>query len=275
MPISIEYLFRIKSSPSTEEAFDWIAANGGDFSAYDIFRKLRFSIFIRETQGNYGLSQGRKCLNDFVLYEASRRQTKILMSFAMAGGGMQFVQWLRNRLMRHYNLFSTDSVYVDCVTARSGDCYYGIGPVAAYPTYAEVRPDRRPAMAFADGAMPIGAMHPLWNWRFLSAMRETKVMLFVLTAEFLASVWCMQELQQFGDMLNNRQDLRGVVLNLYNLDWDPALVGLPAERVTVLTELKETGLGGMLWDQGLWGISSDAFDNLVGTIGPHPEWRES
>ena len=38
--------------------------------------------------------------------------TRILMSFGMADGGMMFVQWLRNRLMKDYGLFSTNSVYV-------------------------------------------------------------------------------------------------------------------------------------------------------------------
>lgn len=201
--------------------------------------------------------------------------TRILMSFPMAGGGMMFVQWLRNKLMTHYGLFSTDSVYVDFVSARSGDAYYGVTPEVPLPHYATVQRDTRAHMLSATKAQPIGAMHPDWKEMFDKAMNEAEVVLFILTNKFMESQWCRQELTGFKEVLSKRVGLRGIVLDLDSVGFDPGVYGLPSERITIIQEQKKMNDGsGMLWDRGLWRISGAAYKRLVGAIGVHGEWRE-
>ncbi|MGQ0597504.1 hypothetical protein [Aquabacterium sp.] len=200
--------------------------------------------------------------------------TRILMSFAMADGGMMFVQWLRNKLMAQYGLFSTDSVYVDFVSARSGNAYYGTTPDNALPDYATVKPDTRAHMRSATNAMPIGAMHPQWKDMLEKAMDEAEVVLFILTKQFLESQWCIQELKGFKEVLGKRMGVKGIVLDLDGTGFNPATYGLPAERISILQGAREAHQGGMLWDKGLWCISEGTYGKLVTEIGAHSEWRE-
>jgi len=200
--------------------------------------------------------------------------TRIIMSFAMAEGGMMFVQWLRNRLMQHYGLFSTNSVYVDFVSARAGDAYYGVTPEAPLPHYATVKADLREHMRSATQAIPIGAMHPDWKEMFTKAMNEADVVLFILTKAFMASQWCLQELDGFKLVLEKRPGVKGIILDLEGIGFDPAQKGLPTANITLVQAGKELSQGGILWDRGLWKISDRDFDSLIRAIGEHGEWRE-
>lgn len=200
--------------------------------------------------------------------------TRILMSFAMADGGMMFVQWLRNKLMRDYGLYSTNSVYVDFVTARAGDCYYSVTPEVARPHYATVKIDDREHMRSSTGARPIGAMHPDWKDMFEKAMDEAEVVLFVLTEKFFASEWCRQELAGFKHVVNKRVGVRGIMLALDGVAFNASDYGLPQERMAVIAQPTEAYQGGMLWDRGLWRISDAAYGQLIREIGEHGEWRE-
>lgn len=192
----------------------------------------------------------------------------------MADGGMMFVQWLRNRLMKDYGLFSTNSVYVDFVTARAGDAVYGVKPDAAPPHHAAVNLDTRDHMRSATNAQPIGAMHPDWKAMFDAAMAEAEVVIFVLNAAFQKSPWCMQELDGFKVLLGKKPKLRGIVLDVDGIGFDAAARGLPAGRMTHIAGGREARQGGMLWDRGLWAISEGTYQALVRAIGPHGEWRE-
>ena len=203
--------------------------------------------------------------------------TRILMSFGMADGGMMFVQWLRNRLMKDYGLFSTNSVYVDFVTARAGNCVYGVKPEAAPPHYAAVNLDGgegREHMLSATKARPIGAMHPDWKEMFDGAMGEAEVVIFVVNKAFQASKWCMQELDGFRLLLARKPKLRGVVLDVDDSGFRAAAHGLPIGRMSIIRGGREAREGGMLWDRGLWAISEGAYMALTRAIGDHPEWRE-
>ncbi len=200
------------------------------------------------------------------------------MSFGMADGGMMFVQWLRNRLMKDYGLFSTNSVYVDFVTARAGNAVYGVKPEDAPPHYATVNLDGgkgREHMRSATNARPIGAMHPDWREMFDTAMGEAEVVIFVYNKAFKASQWCMQELEGFRTLLARKPRLRGIVLDVDGLGFRAAANGLPIGRMSIIKGGREAGNGsGMLWDRGLWAISDSAYRELTQAIGGHPEWRE-
>ena len=205
-----------------------------------------------------------------------RLTTRILMSFAMIDGGAMFAQWLRNRLMKHYGLYSTDSVYVDFVSARSGACVYGVQDDALVPRHhGNIVLDERKEMLSASKARLIGAKHGDWESLFEAAMSQAGVVLFVLTKGFMNSKWCRQELDGFKVLMDKRPRLRGVVLDLDGIGFDAGARGLPLDRVRLVSSQRQSMQGGMLWDRGLWGISEGAYRELLAAIGPHAEWREA
>jgi hypothetical protein len=200
--------------------------------------------------------------------------TRILMSFGMAEGGMMFVQWLRNRLMKDFGLYSLNSVYVDFVTARAGDAVYGVKLADAPPHYAAVNLDTRDHMESVNGARPIGAMHPDWEAMFNTAMSEAEVVIFVVNDAFEKSPWCPQELDNFKVLLAKRPKLRGIVLDVDGKGFDAAARGLPPDRIAVISGGREARQGGMLWEQGLWAISEPTYRQLLKAIGRHSHWKE-
>ncbi|MDP2034830.1 MAG: hypothetical protein Q8K29_15585 [Polaromonas sp.] len=200
--------------------------------------------------------------------------TKILLSFAMANHGANFANWLRDRLMKQYNLYQVDAVYMDSVVARSGATRHAktfaqndIAPEGV----ASVSLDMRPHMVSPTGARPIGAMKSDWNKMYKIAMLEAQVMIFVYTDEYRDSPWCMKEWGQFhmenGQRRNRRQaPLRGVFLA-----FNPAvnLVGIHEPHVTRLTVVKTDGMQrGLAWDRGDFVLNESDYRQLVNAIGP-------
>lgn len=198
----------------------------------------------------------------------TKDETLILLSFAMANYGSNFAHWLRNKLMRHYNLFSESSVYLDSVSARSGNSVNinsykdekGVmhsandrsvqlpsGKTVNIKRGDElsdelikklegtplVSPDRR---GEAGALMPIGARRSDWKEMYVSAMDHAKVMVFVHTPDFQQSVWCMQEWDQFIDKNRNRMPdnkLHGIVLEFSDCSSLVAICNQPIKRIVV------------------------------------------
>ena len=217
-------------------------------------------------------------------------ETLILLSFPMVNHGGLFAHWLRDRLMKHYHLYSVNAVYCDCVASRHLPSVHvarpsGLDADTPTPRSAEqqsaydagqsiVTLDTRSRFA-NQGYRPIGAANKAWDENFRKAMAQAQAMVFVCTGDYVASQWCMQEWGQFHDenraRAGRRPLLKGVVLDFVGGE---GLRGQDQTNMTVLAMTKVTGLGGLLWQtrsgnglEAAWGIGEGDFARLVAAIG--------
>jgi RHS repeat-associated protein len=166
-------------------------------------------------------------------------KTKILFSFAMKKGGHPFSQWLRNKLMKDLNYFSTRSVYLDTVASRDHPTeHFDVmpDPKTHKDGITYVAPDTRNVAS--EGFVTIGAMNKGWNEAFTKAMSEADTMLFILTPEYKESQWCMLEWKQFQDenakrKAEGRPPLSGLVVGFGSPDEPGAFAGGHADTTTV------------------------------------------
>ncbi|MCX2841736.1 toll/interleukin-1 receptor domain-containing protein [Microbulbifer thermotolerans] len=195
--------------------------------------------------------------------------TLILLSFAMVNHGSTFSHWLRDKLMKHYNLYHVNAVYLDSVVSRSGNTMHAntFGNAVPPPNVAFVSPDYRSHMRSPTGAIPIGARRTDWNELYTKAMSEAKAMIFVYTDEFAHSQWCMQEWSQFISESKRRplqRPLKGIVLDLSG-NSSLVLNGVPVQRVSAAKfQAKHDPLA---WDKGDFIITESALQSLIDAIG--------
>jgi hypothetical protein len=74
-------------------------------------------------------------------------ETRIILGFAMADHGGQFAHWLRDKLMKRFNYFARNNVYVDCVATRGLTTVHTTTPVPGKgqtPGTTCITPDTRP-----------------------------------------------------------------------------------------------------------------------------------
>jgi len=236
-------------------------------------------------------------------------RTLILMSFPMRDHGGHFAQWLRGRLMTHYKLASVRSVYCDVVASRhiGSQLHLNVGNgwwdntqntkiaqhrhnahmqqaygkiVQAYQAMGEtvVAPDHRPTM-MESGSIASGAMSKDWNFNFLEAMAQAKVMLFIINPDYTSSEHCIREWKQFRNEHKRRKvsgqpPLRGVVLRFSGASLP---VGMDYTGMDVLAVNRAQG-GDVLGRQttgdqaahNAYSLSEGDFQSLVRTIGPLP-----
>lgn len=204
-------------------------------------------------------------------------ETRIILSFAMANHGANFAYWLRDRLMKAFNYYSRNAVYMDCIASRGLETVHektAREDQKAGVTYVQL--DTREHFK-QQGYAPIGAMNSLWNEMYQKAMAQARTMIMVVTPEYLSSEWCMKEWGQFHEENQRRQagrraPLRGIAIR-FTSDSDgqsgPSAKPINVTGVTVMTVPKVMGLGGLLWHKADFGISETSFKRLVFEIGPN------
>jgi hypothetical protein len=196
------------------------------------------------------------------------------MSFAMKSGGHLFSQWLRNKLMTSLDYYSPNSVYLDTVASRERETEHGLtmpGDKRDGVTY--VAPDRRHAAT--EGFTTIGAMNSEWNEAYTTAMSQASVMLFVLTPDYLASEWCMQEWRQYQEenarrAAAGRPPLHGLVVGF---DSDESTKAFAAGKAETMTVPRVETTGGHQTALGPGGrgsaISEASYQQILGWVGAH------
>ena len=201
-------------------------------------------------------------------------ETRILLSFAMADHGGQFAHWLRNRLMRQFNYYSVNNVYMDCVAVRDLPTVHTterVPDAQQQPGITYVTPDNRPHFQ-AQGYKPIGAGNSNWNGMYLQAMAEAHTMIMVVTPSYLSSQWCTKEWLQFQEERKRRPNgLKGIAIrftdSIGSAMQEPNGVPLNMAGITTLLVPKVKGLGGMLWHRDDYGLSETHLQTLFDTIG--------
>lgn len=199
--------------------------------------------------------------------------TRIILSFAMADHGGQFAHWLRDKLMKRYNYFGRNNVYMDCVAVRGLASQHSTGyPGAQQPGVTYVFPDRRPHLA-AQGYSPIGAMNSNWDGMYTTAMSQAHTMIMVITPSYLASQWCLQEWAQFQQERRRRPAFKAIGIRFFD-SLDKALkqpdgASLDQSGITFMTCNKTAGGpgSGLLWHTQDWGISDTDLGRLYDLIG--------
>lgn len=209
-------------------------------------------------------------------------ETRILLSFAIKNGGHLFSQWLRNKLMLSLNYFSTNSIYLDTVALREHETEHNlvqVHPAAQQPGKTYVAPDRR--FEKQEGFTIIGAMNKGWNKSFLKAISQTRVMIIILTPDYMDSQWCMQEWNQFQEENRNRAAAKctpifGLVIRFFS-EIDGTIEGhskpLNLDGMEVLTVPKIKTTGGsptaLRSDGSGWAISEASYQQVLETIRSH------
>lgn len=201
-------------------------------------------------------------------------RTRIILSFAMADHGGVFAHWLRDKLMKKFNFFGANNVYMDCVASRQLTTHHSttLTPQAqqiAGDTY--VSPDTR-AVFKPQGYAPIGAMNANWNGMYLKAMSEANTMIMVITPSYLNSEWCVKEWGQFQAERRRRPALRGIGIRFYeNLRGLREPNGKPLDQSGIeflLCNATKGGAGkGLLWDEKMFGLSDPDLERLYTAIG--------
>jgi TIR domain len=202
-------------------------------------------------------------------------RTNIVLSFAMADHGGQFAHWLRDKLMKKFNYFGVNNVYMDCVASRALKTHHSMSPVAptaqiAGETY--VSPDNRPQFA-AQGYKPIGAMNSDWNKMYEKAMSEAHAMIMVITSSYLASEWCLKEWSQFQEERRTRPAFKGIGILFRDTDQTrlSAPNGKPIDqtgiRFITCTKTRGGAGQGLLWHPDDFGISESDLATLYSYVG--------
>ncbi|HUN39261.1 MAG TPA: hypothetical protein VMU81_03115 [Acetobacteraceae bacterium] len=138
-------------------------------------------------------------------------KTRIILSFANAGGGDLFVHWLRDRLMKDLDYYSENAVFLDNVASRNG---------------GEVKPDLRgkPDNYFnpttgetADGKyVSIGAVNDNWLKMWETALSQAKVLIQIQTPEYFTSDACVKEMAKIREKLGkfgNKLEVLAITLD--------------------------------------------------------------
>lgn len=207
--------------------------------------------------------------------------TRIIMSFAMKNGGHLFSQWLRNKLMKEFDYYSANSVYLDTVASRQHPTEHS-RQMPDPATHAEgityVAPDERHVKA--EGFVTVGAMNSGWNEAYTTAMSQASVMLFLMSPDYVASRWCVQEWAQFLEECGRRSadnPLFGLVICFNDVgvsEHGTAATPLVFDRGTMdkLTLARKTTTGGHHTALGAggrgWAISESDFQRIVALIRP-------
>jgi hypothetical protein len=125
------------------------------------------------------------------------KESKIILSFANAGGGDLFAHWLRDRLMKDLNYFSDNAVYLDNVASRNAPG-------------GKVQPDLRDETkgfdpttgTTSDGSyVSIGAQNKNWFKMWQTALSQALVLIQIQTPEYFDSNACAQEMAKIHDEL--------------------------------------------------------------------------
>jgi hypothetical protein len=205
-------------------------------------------------------------------------ETRILLSFAMDNHGAAFAYWLRDKLMKAFDYYSTNAVYMDCVASRDLKSFHATKMDDHFKGkqlegFVYVAPDDRDKFK-GQGYKPIGALNPMWNQMYQAAMAHAKSMVMVVTPEYLASEWCLLEWQQFHEenqrrRAQKRAPLNGICLRFVGDGAFQAKSGKPIamDGIKVMIEPRVKGLGGLLWHKEMHGISEGGIEKLKELIG--------
>eukprot|EP00923_Selenidium_pygospionis_P044102 GHVN01076169.1.p1 GENE.GHVN01076169.1~~GHVN01076169.1.p1 ORF type:complete len:257 (+),score=46.39 GHVN01076169.1:117-773(+) len=141
----------------------------------------------------------------------------------MADYGCAFAHWLRDKLMKRFGFFHVRSVYLDAVVSRNlGETEHYTDLSDKDSEKAMVGPDRRIHMIHpTTGSFLVGAKRNDWEELFNRAVSEAKVMIFVFTAKFLESAWCVKEWHLFlnenerrkRSIISKKKPITGIILD--------------------------------------------------------------
>ncbi|TCP31870.1 toll/interleukin-1 receptor domain-containing protein [Sphingomonas sp. BK235] len=163
-------------------------------------------------------------------HQSRRVRSRIVLSFAMKGGGDPFVRWLHNRLMERLALSRT-SIYADHILApylpRDAVPFAERETVGPFQREVEealtpglpagiygrtlrtlparvpkmtITPDLRPEMRRPDGSFPYaGIRRDDWEVLFQSAVRSAQVAVLVLNDHYMHSDYCRAEVRMIRD----------------------------------------------------------------------------
>ena len=204
---------------------------------------------------------------------------KIILSFAMADHGGNFAHWLRDRLMKHYNYFGTDDVYLDCVALRSaGKVVYGHEEPkeGAEGVTTWVSLDTRDKFK-SQGYQPIGAQNPEWKAKWNKALSEAHTMIMVITPSYLESTWCIKEWYKFRSEKLRRPNIKGIGIKLLGDSMAPQPRSDPVwyppqplnqAGINIITCMKTWRLNEpLLWHPDHHGISEADLGKVFALIG--------
>jgi hypothetical protein len=203
-------------------------------------------------------------------HQSRRIGSRIVLSFAMKGGGDPFVRWLHNRLMERLAL-SKKSIYADHILAPylprdevpfaeretvgpfqreveealtpglpAGIYGRTLRTLPARTPGMTITPDLRPEMRRPDGSFPYaGIRRDDWEVLFQSAVRTSQVALLVLNDHYMRSDFCRAEVRMIREenearARDGRARLRVVALRLgKGIDHDATTAGAIDQMIRV------------------------------------------
>ena len=217
------------------------------------------------------------------------KETKVLISYSVAGMGFVFVQWLRRMIMTRRNYASIDSVYVDTVSMRQlapADTqdrirmfFQGITPSTIDVSRRFAGPEYENTAQHPDQGRftYLGAHNKMWNANFKQAMSEAHTMIFAITDGWLESIWCGLEWSQYINESGRRpadRPLRGLLLSFaqgskYEKTFS-SLGSVNAPNITVLALTKVNGVLAGAAEPGAivggWAISPSDLTRVLDAI---------
>ncbi len=140
------------------------------------------------------------------------KESRIILSFANAGGGDLFAHWLRDRLMKDLDYYSDNAVYLDNIASRNA-------------RGGKVAPDLRdPAKGFnsttgktADGSyVSIGAQNKNWFKMWQTALKQAMVLIQIQTPEYFDSTACADEMKKISKELKADSKLEVLAITVDN-----------------------------------------------------------
>jgi hypothetical protein len=188
-------------------------------------------------------------------------KSRIILSFANAGGGDLFAHWLRDRLMKDLDYYSDNAVYLDNVASRNDPD----GKVGAYSPTGATFDLKKDNITTSDGSyLSIGAQNEKWFKMWETALSQAKVLIQIQTREYFTSEACTKEMREIG------KNLKGNKLELLAITVDHTLprmvIGQLRTTPMQLTKIPGTSLPSVGDNQsplkllkGSWVISESDF----------------
>jgi hypothetical protein len=235
-------------------------------------------------------------------------KSRIVMSVAMANGGHLFASWLRDKLMKSLNYYSSRAIFLDTVDCREKGTDQGTNPTRIHDVTTPnphnqtsgnvyVSPDWRyrtgmqitanggplPSVLVGDdagtgqfddvGYVPIGASDKAgWKSDFEDAVQEARVMLFIETPEFYQSNWCMAEWNvQAKEAARRNYTVGNKQKKLFTLALRELSCGSPARPINVKdVEVVPFKRVPMVINKlAGWGLSDTVYQQLVDKLKPN------
>jgi hypothetical protein len=190
------------------------------------------------------------------------KESRIILSFANAGGGDLFAHWLRDRLMKALDYYSDNAVYLDNIASRNA-------------RGGKVQPDLRdPAKGFdpttgttSDGSyVSIGAQNKNWFKLWQKALSQAKVLIQVQTKEYFESAACEQEMAKIHDELIKANNTLEVLAITFDNTLAAMAMGPQPPRTTPMQLAKVPGttdpFSPLSKLKDSWVISDSAFEQV-------------